>query len=127
MDEVVSSRSRSSSFDSQYNDDTDDDDDVPIREVDLSKLSRSKNDLDKGCIIQDVNIISIIRRNAADAAAGSTTSFKYDPDLRMSKILVRMLRSLDTEKCNVSSPVPPQSQPAPNHQADSMNMNDASQ
>ena len=79
--------------------------------------------MDKGYIIQDVNII---RRNAADAAAGSTTSFKYDPDLRMSKILVRMLRSLDTEKCNVSSPVPPPSQPAPN-QADSMNMNDASQ
>lgn len=104
MDKVVSSRSRSSSFDSQYNDDTDDDDDVPIREVDLSKLSRSKNDMDKGCIIQDVNII---RRNAADAAAGSTTSFKYDPDLRMSKILVRMLRSLDTEKCNVSRPKPP--------------------
>ena len=90
----------------------------------MSKLSRSKNDMDKGCIIQDVNII---RRNAADAAAGSTASFKYDPDLRMSKNLVRMLRSLDKEKCNVSSPVPPQSQPAPNHQADSMNMNDASQ
>ena len=69
--------------------------------------------------------MNIIRRNAADAVAG--TPFEYDRDLRMSKNLVRMLRSLDKEEeCEVSSPmpVPPSSQPVfPSQKTDSMSAN----